>query len=188
MSGCSTTVRIRSSVAPCGGRPTRAWYSRRSWSRSEPCHSDTLKTESDPMLNRSKLAAVALLAAVFLAGGLAGWGGHEAADRDERGGRGHRGPDAMVAYLGRELDLTPAQRYSVRAIFTRHRPETDALWARVRPQFDSIKTRMRAEIDAQLTPEQRARHQRLIEKAEHHRREREDSTKGKTGGGRNSWA
>ena len=133
------------------------------------------------MLNRSKLAAVGLLAAVFLAGGLAGWGGREATDRDgHRSGR--RGPDAMVDYLARELDLSSAQRDSVRAIFARHRPETDALWARVRPQFDSIKTRMRAEIDAQLTPEQRTRHQQLIDKAEHHRREREDSTKGKAGG------
>ena len=124
------------------------------------------------MLNKSKLAAVALLASVFLAGGLAGWGGREATDHD-RGKR--RGPDAMVDHLGRELDLTPAQRESVRAIFARHRPETEALWAQVRPRFDSIKTKVRAEIDAQLTPEQRARHQRLIESAEHRRRG--DSTK-----------
>ena len=126
------------------------------------------------MLNRSKLAAVGLLAAVFLAGGLAGWGGREAAERDGRRGRGggRRGPDAMVAYLSRELDLSDAQRDSVRAIFARHRPETDSLWARVRPRFDSIKAKMRAEIDAQLTPEQRARHQQLIDQAEHHRRER----------------
>jgi Spy/CpxP family protein refolding chaperone len=135
------------------------------------------------MLNKSKLAAVGLLAAVFVAGGLAGWGGREAAERDGRGGP-RRGPDAMVAYLSRELDLSPAQRDSVRAIFARHRPETDSLWARVRPRFDSIKTRMRAEIDAQLTPEQRTRHQQLIDQAEHHRREREDSTKGKPEGGR----
>ena len=126
------------------------------------------------MLNRSKLAAVALLAAVFIAGGLAGWGGHEAADRDDRGGRGRHGPDAMVAYLGRKLDLTSAQQDSVRAIFARHRPETEALWGRVRPQFDSIKARIRAEIDAQLTPAQRERHQRLIEAAEH--RHKGDST------------
>src|SRR3989449_11695528 len=132
------------------------------------------------MLNRSNLAAVGLLAAVFLAGGLAGWGGREAAERDDRGP--HRGPDAMVAYLSRELDLSSAQRDSVRAIFARHRPETDSLWARVRPRFDSIKTRMRAEIDAQLTPEQRIRHQQLIDQAEHHRREQEDSTKAKAGG------
>lgn len=134
------------------------------------------------MLNRSKLAAVGLLAAVFVAGGLAGWGGHEAAERGDHGPRGGRGsPDAIVAFLGRELDLNSAQRDSVRAIIARHRPETDALWARVRPPFDSIKTRMRAEIDAVLTPAQRAKHQQLIERAEHHRMER-DSTKGKAGG------
>ena len=120
------------------------------------------------MLNRSKLAAVTLLAAVFLAGGLAGWGGHEAAEHDEGRGPRRRGPDAMVNYLSRELKLNDAQRDSVRAIFQRHRPETDSLWARVRPRFDSIKTRMRAEIDAQLTPEQRTLHQQLIERAEHH--------------------
>ncbi len=134
------------------------------------------------MLNRSKLAAVGLLAAVFVAGGLAGWGGREAAERDDRGPR-RRGPDALVSYLSRELDLSSAQRDSVRAIIARHSPETDSLWARVRPRFDSIKARMRTEIDAQLTPEQRARHQQLIEQAEHHRKEREDSTKGKAVGG-----
>lgn len=128
------------------------------------------------MLNRSKLAAVGLLAAVFIAGGLAGWGGREAAERDDRGPGGRRGPDALVAYLTRELDLSAVQRDSVRAVIARHRPETDALWAQVRPRFDSIKARMRSEIDALLTPEQRTRHQQLIERAEHHRRERGDST------------
>lgn len=133
------------------------------------------------MLNRSKLAAVGLLAAVFLAGGLAGWGGREAAGGEGRGGGrgGRRGPEAMVATLSRELDLSDAQRDSVRAIFARHKPETDSLWARVRPRFDSIKAKMRAEIDAVLTAEQRAKHQQLIERAEHHRRERDNA-----GGGR----
>lgn len=136
------------------------------------------------MLNRSKLAAVGLLAAVFLAGGLAGWGGREAAGRDDGGpwAGGRHGPDAVVAYLTRELKLSDAQRDSVRVIIARHRPETDAFWAQVRPRFDSIKTRIRAEIDAQLTPAQRTRHQQLIEQAEHHRKEQEDSTKGERGG------
>jgi Spy/CpxP family protein refolding chaperone len=127
------------------------------------------------MLNRSKLAAVGLLSAVFVAGGLAGWGGHEAAEREARP-RG-RNPEAIVGFLSKQLDLSTAQRDSVRAIFARHRPETDALWAQVRPRFDSLKARVRAEIDAQLTPAQRAKHQQLIDQAEHHRREREDSTK-----------
>ncbi len=132
-------------------------------------------------MNRPKLAAVGLLAAVFVAGGLAGWGGREVTERDGHRGPRRRGPDAMVAYLSRELDLSDAQRDSVLAIFARHRPETDALWAQVRPRFDSIKTRMRAEINAQLTPEQRVKHQQLIEKAEHHRRERGDTSQQKNG-------
>ena len=134
------------------------------------------------MLNKPKLAAVGLLAAVFLAGGLVGWGGHAAADRDDFGMRGrNRGPDAIISYLSHELDLSTAQRDSVRAIFARHRPETDSLWAQVRPRFDSIKARMRREIDAQLTPAQREKHQQLIDKAEHHRKE----ASGVGGGSRN---
>src|SRR6266576_6932175 len=101
------------------------------------------------------------------------------------GGGSRRGPEKMIAYLSHELKLSDAQRDSVRAIFARHRPETDSLWAQVRPHFDSIKTRIRREIDAQLTPEQRVRHQQLIDQAEHHRKEREDSTKGKAQEGRN---
>jgi len=134
-----------------------------------------------PMPNRSKLSAVALLAVVFLAGGAAGWLLSEGTDHGDRP-RG-RGPDAMVAYLTRELKLTPAQADSVRAAFARHRPEIQALWAQTRPRFDSIKAVVRAEIDAQLTAEQRAQHQRLVEEAEHHRRG--DSTKAKPEGGRN---
>jgi Spy/CpxP family protein refolding chaperone len=136
------------------------------------------------MLNRSKWAAILFLAVVFIAGAAAAWGAHEYSDRDDRGGRGRRrGPDAMVAHLGRELDLSAAQRDSVRAIFARYRPATEALWAEVRPRFDSIKAQVRADIDAQLTPEQRERHQRLVEKAEHQRRG--DSMKTKPEGGRN---
>jgi len=137
--------------------------------------------EVTPMPNRSKWSAVALLAAVFIAGGAAGWLIHDSTAHEGRP-RG-RGPDAMVAYLARELNLTPAQADSVRAIFARHRPEIEALGAQVRPRFDSIKTVVRAEIDAQLTPEQRAKHQRLVEDAEHHRKG--DSTKAKPEGGRN---
>ena len=137
--------------------------------------------EVTPMPNRSKWSAVALLATVFIAGGAAGWLVRDGTGHDGRP-RG-RGPDAMVAYLGRDLKLTPAQSDSVRAIFARHRPETEGLWAQVRPRFDSIKSVVRAEIDAQLTPDQRARHQRLIEEAEHRRWG--DSTKAKPQGGRN---
>ena len=126
------------------------------------------------MLNRSKVTAVLLLVLVFIAGVAAAWGAHEFGARTDgcRRGGGRRGPDAMVAYLGRELDLSAGQRDSIRAIFTRHKPATEALWAEVRPRFDSLKARVRADIDVQLSPEQRARHQQLIERAEHHRKDK----------------
>jgi Spy/CpxP family protein refolding chaperone len=134
------------------------------------------------MLNRSKLAALMLLAAVFVAGAAVGWGVREGTDHRGRGrGRGG-GPDAMVHHLGRELDLTAAQRDSVRAIFARHHPEIEALWAEVRPRFDSIKARVRTEISGQLTADQQTRYQRLLDDAEHRRRG--DSAKAKGEGGR----
>jgi Spy/CpxP family protein refolding chaperone len=132
------------------------------------------------MHTRSKFAALGLLAAVFVAGGAAGWGVRENGACESRG---RRGPDAMVERLGRELDLTAAQRDSVRAIFERHHPEVEALWAQIRPRFDSIKVRVRAEVATQLTPDQQVRYQRLLEDAEHRRRG--DSTKAKAEGGRN---
>ncbi|MGH7531503.1 MAG: periplasmic heavy metal sensor [Gemmatimonadales bacterium] len=124
------------------------------------------------MLNKSKLTALLVLVLVFIAGIAAAWGAHEFGDRKRDGRRRGRGPDAMVAYLARELDLSAAQRDSLRAIFARHRPATESLWAEVRPRFDSLKARVRADIDAQLTPEQRERHRRLIERAEHHRKDK----------------
>src|SRR5574341_2333423 len=117
------------------------------------------------MFDRSKAWALALLAAVFAAGAVAGWGFQAWADsrHGERRGGGARGPDAIVDYLSRELTLTPAQRGSVRGIFARHKPEMDGLWQAVHPRFDSIRMMTRAEINAQLTPEQQARYRRLIE-------------------------
>lgn len=134
------------------------------------------------MPNKSKFIAVGLLALVFVAGGAAGWGVREGARCE---GRGRRGPDAMVERLGRELDLSAAQRDSVRAVFKRHHPETEALWAAVRPRFDSIKARVRTEIAAQLTPDQQARYRRLLEEAEHRRRGDSTKAKAEAGGGRN---
>jgi Spy/CpxP family protein refolding chaperone len=130
------------------------------------------------MLSKSKFAAVVLLIAVFVAGGAAGWGAREGAKPD---GRSRRGPEAMVERLTQELNLTAVQRDSIRGIFERHHPEVEALWAEIRPRFDSIKAHVRAEVAAQLTPDQQARYQRLLEEAEHRRRG--DSTKAE--GGRN---
>jgi len=113
------------------------------------------------MFDRSKVWAVFLLAAVFGAGAIAGWGLQAWADtRDPRRSRGgSRSLDAMVANLTTELALTPVQQDSVRAVFLRRKAAMDALWERVHPQFDSLRAQMRSEIRSQLTPEQQAKYQ-----------------------------
>ena len=134
------------------------------------------------MLNRSKAQAVALLLAVFLAGGAAGWGA--ATWRTDP--RSRRGPDAMVAFLDGQLHLSAAQRDSVRSVITRHHAEVEAIWREVHPRYDSLRAQMRREISAQLTPAQQERYARLIAELEHQRQA--DSAKSKAdagvGGGR----
>jgi heavy-metal resistance protein len=121
------------------------------------------------MLGRSRTWAVALLAAVFLAGGVAGWAlGRHGGDGRPRAG----GPDAIATYLGRRLDLTPVQQESVRAIFARHHEEMQAIWGTVRPRLDSLRAVVRTEVNAQLTPEQRTGYARLLAELEHQHDER----------------
>jgi hypothetical protein len=132
------------------------------------------------MFNRSKAQAIALLVAVFLAGGAAGWG--VAASRGDHWPQ-RRGPDAMVDFLSRKLHLSAAQRDSVRAVITRHHAETEALWRQVHPRYDSLRAEMRLEISAQLDPQQRATYARLIAELEH-QHQAGDSAKPTSDGGR----
>jgi len=114
------------------------------------------------MLQQSRFWAVAALVATFAAGGLFGWVLGTRVHAGPRGfgsrGGGAPGPDRMIGFLGRELDLTPAQRDSVRAILERHRADLEKIWREVHPQFDSVRSKMSAEISAQLTPAQRTRY------------------------------
>jgi Spy/CpxP family protein refolding chaperone len=133
------------------------------------------------MFNRSKVWAAALLAATFLAGGTVGWAVRSS--RPEHGPRvrgGGRGTEAMVAYLGKRLDLTAEQRDSVRAVFQRHRAAMDALWKDAHPRLDSLRQAMRGQIAAQLDSARRERYLRLLAKHEHRHRMRHgnDSTGG----------
>ena len=128
------------------------------------------------MFSQSRAWAAALLVAVFLAGGAAGWALSRATLvlPPRPGG----GPDALTAYLARRLDLDAAQQDAVRAVFTRHHAEMQAIMSSVRPRLDSLRATVRAEITAQLTPPQRERYARLLAELEHQRgeRERRDST------------
>jgi hypothetical protein len=132
------------------------------------------------MLNRSKVWAITLLAAVFVAGGAVAWGVEDLVDDRRRDGR-RRGTDAMVAFLDEKLDLRPAQRESVRAVFVQHRAAMDSIWREVHPRVDSVRAAMRAEISAQLDSLQRERYAQLIARHGHQHR-KADSAKDTTGG------
>src|SRR5881628_829844 len=109
------------------------------------------------------------LVAAFVAGGLVGWGvstrvghGRWRGGPGEFGGGPPFGPRGVHSFLKRELDLTPAQEDSVRAVFERHRPQMEALWRVTRPRFDSLRAAVDSEIAAQLTPAQRTRWQEMM--------------------------
>lgn len=130
------------------------------------------------MLKQSPGWAVATLLAIFVAGGLVGWGigtrtGHRGSGGPTGGpgwGRGRGGSGApgggVHSFLKRELDLTPVQEDSVRAIFARHRPQMEALWRQMRPRFDSVRATIDTEISGQLTPAQRTKFQELERRME----------------------
>ena len=122
------------------------------------------------MLSQSRFWAVVALVATFAAGGLFGWVvGTRVHGRPPGWGArvgGPPGPDRMIGFLDHELDLTPAQRDSVRSILERHRAELESIWRAAHPQFDSVRSKMSAEISAQLTPEQRKRYAELERRLE----------------------
>lgn len=126
------------------------------------------------MFARSKIWAIALLLAVFVAGGVAGWAASTWSRR--RAPRMGRSPTAMTQFLARRLDLSPAQRDSVQAILVRSNARQQAMWRAVRPRFDSLRTAVRAEINALLTPAQQERHRRLLEELEHQHGRRDTTT------------
>jgi hypothetical protein len=115
------------------------------------------------MFNQSKAFAIGLLVAVFVAGfalGVAGdrWMAQraEAARRDARG--------SYAGRLARDLRLSAVQRDSVAAILRRYDPQMRTIFATVRPQMDSLRQQLRNDIRAQLTAEQQATYERLMER------------------------
>jgi Spy/CpxP family protein refolding chaperone len=57
-------------------------------------------------------------------------------------------------HLKRNLDLTPVQQDSVKAVLDRYTPAMDSLMSEIRPRLDSVRTAMRADIARFLDPKQ----------------------------------
>jgi Spy/CpxP family protein refolding chaperone len=131
------------------------------------------------MPNRSKILAVALLAAVFAAGAVSGLAIQAWAD-GRPAPRGPRGPDRTIHFLSGELDLTPAQQDSVRAVFVRYKGAMDNVWRDVRPRFDSVRALVRADVMTHLTAAQQARYRELIAQKDEERARHGDSGRAQT--------
>jgi flagellar basal body-associated protein FliL len=121
------------------------------------------------LMNRSKILALALLAAVFVAGGIVGiaasgaWRGHRASVADRRP------PRETTSYadrLQREVNLTPAQHDSVEQIVTGYQGHMDRIWAEIRPRMDSLRDDIRAQIMMVLDSTQQARYRALIARSD----------------------
>lgn len=114
------------------------------------------------MLNRSKLYAAVLLAAVFIAGAVVG-GATQAAwgDRDGRESRDGRRRHGYVDRLARELDLSTTQRDRVASVLEESSVAMEMLWTEIRPRMDSLRTEIRAKIADILTPDQQGQYRAL---------------------------
>jgi Spy/CpxP family protein refolding chaperone len=109
---------------------------------------------------RSRGRAGLLLAAAFVTGIVLGaLGGGWAHHRFEHryAGPVRPGSEGFLRMMRHELDLTPTQQDSIRAIFKRRQPAMDSLWRTVMPQAETLRKTIRSEIRAQLTPEQQRR-------------------------------
>ena len=113
--------------------------------------------------------AVVLLLATFVLGAAAGAG------RDGvRLAHAPRQPQGRAAWyldhLTRNLDLTPVQQDSVKAVLDRYTPAMDSLMSEIRPRLDTVRTAMRAEITRFLDPRQQKEYEAMRQKHEQERK------------------
>jgi hypothetical protein len=106
-------------------------------------------------MERSKLLAAAFLAGAFTLGATVGFG----FDRTIAG-------DAPSSYdtFATELALTPAQRASVDSILDARHRTIDSLLAPVRDEMEKARNSAQDEIKLRLTPPQRARYERYLDR------------------------
>jgi Spy/CpxP family protein refolding chaperone len=118
---------------------------------------------------KNTLLAVVVLVLTFVAGMAAGiFAAHM---HILHGGPGAaRFPRAMVNRLDRRLDLTDAQRKQVEEIVNRRHANIDEVWGGVRPRVRAEIEAANEEIARVLTPEQRARFEKMRMRMLGHRR------------------
>jgi hypothetical protein len=110
---------------------------------------------------RMRLLGFALVAVIFIVGGLAG----AAVDRVLTGETPLReAPRAQEqGHVIDEVPMTPDQRATIDGILDRRSERMKAAWAEISPRLEAITDSARLEIMEVLTPEQRADYERRLE-------------------------
>jgi Spy/CpxP family protein refolding chaperone len=118
-------------------------------------------SESGRPLRRARALSAALLAVVFVAGGLVG----AAADRalGSHGGDRHSGRrHGMEAEILDRLNLDAGQKAEVEKILERRRAEAGVAWSEVKPRLSKVVAGTRDDLSRVLTPDQLAEYDRLM--------------------------
>ena len=120
------------------------------------------------MISSTRRAA-ALLLATFVLGAAAGaavmaYATHPASPP----GKGRSA--WYLDHLTRNLDLTPVQQDSVKAVLDRYTPAMDSLMSEIRPRLDTVRTAMRSEIARFLDPRQQKEYDEMRQKHERERK------------------
>lgn len=107
----------------------------------------------------SKTKALSLLVAVFVAGIMLGWVTHAMSVKERLIPR--QDVEALMSRFSKELDLTPDQQDSVRAILSRRQQDSRVISMETRPRYQALRDRAKAEIEMLLTPDQKTRYEAL---------------------------
>ena len=125
-------------------------------------------------MTRTRWGAAVLLIAALIVGGFAG-AGIVLWTQSARAAHHDHGPESYLDHLTTELQLSPAQRDSVKSILARHRPEVDSLWRAAGAHFDTLRVRIRTEIRTQLTSEQQQKYADMLQQFDQRRAQREST-------------
>lgn len=118
-----------------------------------------------PRAKSAKLLAVLTVVVAFAVGVIVGAFGFWGWIVHHHGGRApffsDLGEHRIVRHLDHELNLTPAQHDAIVRIVHAHRQRIDGIFSQLRPQIRQEFDQANAEIEKILTPEQRAKFERM---------------------------
>jgi Spy/CpxP family protein refolding chaperone len=111
---------------------------------------------------------VVLLIATFVLGAALGAAGFAYASRAAPQPQGRAA--WYLDRLTRNLDLTPVQQDSVKAVLDRYTPAMDSLMSEIRPRLDTVRAAMRTEITRFLDPKQQKEYEAMQQKRDQERK------------------